>query len=81
MNTCTRKAKALLLAIGIGAMPLVTAASCDPVTGMFRFFRDTDNYYDDGYYYDDYYYGGYYGGYYDDYYYEDYYYDDCYYCY
>lgn len=82
MNIFTRKAKAVLLAIGIGAMPLVTTASCDPVTGAFRFFRDTDNYYYSDYYYDDGFYGGYVDVYYEDpYYYDDYYYDDCYFCY
>lgn len=60
-----RKALFVLLA---GGSALVTAATCDPVTGAFDFFRNDDNY--DDYYYD---------GYYDDYYYEDVYYDDCYY--
>lgn len=49
-----------------GGSALVTTANCDPRTGAFTFFRDTDNYYyDGGYYYDPYYYDGYY-------------YDDCY---
>ncbi len=85
MNRKFSRIKAALIALGVGAMPLVTTASCDPVTGAFRFFRDTDNYYDDcgyggcfgGGYYDGYYGGGYYE---ESYYYDDYYYD-CYYCY
>lgn len=64
----TKRRFAWVLAVLAGAMPLVTTATCDPVTGAFDFFRDDDF----GDYYDDYYY--------DDYYYEDYYYD-CYYCY
>lgn len=58
-----------LLALLVGGSALVTTANCDPRTGIFNFFRDTDNY--DDYYYD--------GGYYDGYFYDDYYYDDCYY--
>jgi len=72
-----RKALFVLLA---GGSALVTAATCDPVTGAFRFFRNDDSGDDccGGGYYDDYYYGDYY---YDDYYYDDYYYDDCFDCY
>lgn len=76
MTTFDRLRKAMLLLL-VGGSTLVTAATCDPVTGAFRFFRNDDSgdYYDDGYYYEDVYY-------YDDYYYDDYYYDDCYYdCY
>jgi hypothetical protein len=51
------------MGLAVGAIPLVTTATCDPVTGAFDFFRDDD--FDDCCY--------------DDYYYEDvYYYDDCY---
>jgi len=64
--------KAVMLLL-VGGSTFVTAATCDPVTGAFRFFRDDDS----GDYYDDYYYDG--GYYYDDYYYDDYYYDDYYY--
>lgn len=62
-----RKAISTLCLVALGVMPLVTAATCDPVTGAWDFFRDDDygDYYYDDYYYDDYYY-----------------YDDCYYdCY
>jgi len=59
----TRRTKAMLVGLAVGAIPLVTTATCDPVTGAFDFFRDDD--FDDCCY--------------DDYYYEDYYYyDDCY---
>jgi len=65
-----RNIKMWLLGLACAGIPLTTAASCDPVTGAVKFFRNDDggDYYDDGYYYDDYYY-------YDD----GYYYDDCYY--
>ena len=78
-----RRTKALIVALAIGGIPLITMANCDPYTRAFDFFRDDDygDYYYDGYYYDDYYYGDYY---YDDYYYDpyydDYYYDDCWFC-
>lgn len=59
----TRRTKTVLMGLAVGAIPLVTTATCDPVTGAFDFFRDDD--FDDCCY--------------DDYYYEDvYYYDDCY---
>ena len=74
--------KAILIGLALGAIPLVTIGSCDPVSGAFNFFRDTDNYgytdgyYDGGFFYDPYYYD-------DGFYYNDFiYYDDCYYgCY
>ena len=55
-----RTIKIWLVGLACGGIPLVTAASCDPLTGAANFFRDDDNgyYYDDGYYYND--------GYYDD---------------
>jgi hypothetical protein len=79
-----RRTKAVIVALAIGGIPLITMANCDPYTNAFDFFRDDDcgdYYYDSGYYCDDYYYGDYY---YDDYYYDpyydDYYYDDCWFC-
>lgn len=73
-----KKMKALLIALAIGGMPLVTTATCDPRTGALDFFRDDDDYgLYDVVYYDDWYYDDYY---YDPYYYDDYYYDDCLFC-
>jgi hypothetical protein len=76
-----KRTKALLIGLAVGAIPLVTMGSCDPVTGALDFFRDDDNY---GYYYDDFFYGDYFYDdyyYYDPYYYDDYYYyDDCFWC-
>jgi len=47
----TRKKMGSILAVlAIGGIPLVTSATCDPVTGVLDIFRD-DDYYD--YYYDD----------------------------
>ncbi|MBI4718896.1 MAG: hypothetical protein HY763_13910 [Planctomycetes bacterium] len=43
-----KKAKAMLLALALGGVPLVTSGACDPRTGVFSFFRDSDNY-DDGF--------------------------------
>jgi len=45
-----RKKLRSLWLVALGVMPLVTNATCDPVTGAFDFFRDDD--YDD-YYYED----------------------------
>lgn len=59
-NAWTRLRTALI-GLACGAIPLVTAATCDPASATFDFFRDDDGYYDDGYiieetiYYDDYY--------------------------
>ena len=74
-----RNAKTVILAVAIGAMPLVTTGSCDPFSGSLSFYRNGDGYdnggfwnifIEDDYYNDDYYYN--------DYYYEEVvYYDDC----
>ena len=74
-----RKTKAWLIGLACAGIPLVTIGSCDPVTGLFDFYRDDDydGYYYDDVYYDDYLYDDYY---YTDYYYDDYYYDDCFFC-
>lgn len=56
-----KKWRGLMAATAVGAIPWITEATCDPVTGAFGFYRDDD--YDDCCY--------------DDYYYDDYYYDDC----
>ncbi len=74
-----KKATVLLLGLAMGAVPLITTASCSPGRGSLDFYRDDhhhdygvldvligDVYYDDCYYYDCY----------DDYYYDDYYYDE-----
>lgn len=45
-----RKLRSFLLALAIGATPLVTTATCDPYTGALDFFRDDDY---DSYYYED----------------------------
>lgn len=49
-----------LLGMALAATPLVTTATCDPVTGTFEFFRDDDapsigwgHDFHDGYYYGD----------------------------
>ncbi len=60
----TQRTMGMLVGLAIGAIPLITTATCDPVTGAFDFFRDDD--FDDECCYDDYYYEDYY------------YYDDCY---
>lgn len=54
-----RKTLRSLCLVALGVMPLVTSATCDPVSGAFDFFRD-DDYYDDGYYEDVYVVDGYY---------------------
>ena len=58
----------MLAVLAIGGIPLITTATCDPVSGAFDFLRDDD--FDDGCCYDDYYY--------DYYYYDDCYFFDCY---
>ena len=75
-----KRTKALLIALAVGGIPLITMANCDPVTGALDFFRNDD--YGGSGYYDDYYYSGdyYYDDYYYDPYYDDYYYDDCWFC-
>jgi len=60
--------KAWCLALATASTTLITAATCDPYTGFFDFYRDDDS---GDYYYDDYYYDD--GFYYDD----PFYYDDC----
>jgi len=57
-----RRIKALLIGLSCAAIPLVTAASCNPYSA--EFYRDDDEddcygdcYYDEGFYYDDCYYG------------------------
>lgn len=45
-----KKLRSLCLVV-LGVMPLVTTATCDPVSGSLDFFRD-DDYYDD-YFYED----------------------------
>lgn len=70
-----RKMKRWLIGLATAAVPLVTAASCDPYSG-FSFFRDDDNGYGGSCYFDCYADPYYYV---DPYYYDDCYYDDCYY--
>jgi len=80
MNTSKNSLKSWLRAIGLGAVSMAIAASCDPQTGAFSFLRVHGGDDDDccGYY-DPWYYGGYYEDvYYDDYGYGGYYYEDCY---
>jgi len=54
-----RKLRSALLALAVGATPLITTATCDPVTGGLDFYRDddySDYYYEDVYvvdYYED----------------------------
>lgn len=49
-----RKLKAACIGLLCGGVPLVTTASCDPLTGRFDFFRDDDNeFYDDEFYYEE----------------------------
>ena len=46
-----RKLSRLLLGLAIASTPLVTAATCDPYTGYFDFYRDDDSYdHDDGFF-------------------------------
>jgi hypothetical protein len=59
--TSRSKIKQWLVLSALGGVPLITSATCDPVTGVFDFYRDDD--------FDDFYY--------DDYYFDYYYYDDC----
>ena len=54
-----RTIKMWLVGLACAGIPLVTSATCNPVTGGWSFFRNDD----DPYYYDDYYYDY---GYYDD---------------
>jgi hypothetical protein len=70
-----KKARALLIALVIGGMPLVTLATCDREIGYFELFRDDDAdfFFDDGYYEEEYVV-------YDEYYYDPYYYDPYYDC-
>ena len=69
-----RRAKALLIGLAFGGIPLVTFGTCNPATGTFDFYRDDDHHHDvwdvivdDGYYYDVFCY-------------DDYYDDDCFLC-
>lgn len=65
-----RKLSRLFLGLAIASTPLVTAATCDPYTGYFDFYRDDD--------YDDDHDGGFFDAWgWDDDYYE---YDDCFDC-
>ncbi|MFQ5461242.1 MAG: hypothetical protein ACE5E5_01310 [Phycisphaerae bacterium] len=74
-------ARRFLLAVLLGGAPLVTAASCDPNTGNFTFFRDDGliedvldegDFFDDDHHHDD--------GFFFDIFQEDYFYDDCFDC-
>lgn len=56
-RTSCGRVKSAVLALLAGGIPLITIASCDPRSGTFDLYRDTNHgdYYGD-YYYDDYYY-------------------------
>ena len=53
-NMKSSRIKTGLLALAVGGIPLITSATCDPVTGIGSFFRDDDG----GGFYDPYYYSG-----------------------
>ncbi len=73
-----------LLAVLIGGAPLVTAATCDPNTGNFTFFRDDgliEDVLDDGDFFDDHGHDGFLFDFFEeDLLYNDYFYDDCFDC-
>ena len=56
-----RTIKAWCLALATASTTLITAATCDPYSGFFDFYRDDDSgdyfyddfFFDDGFYYDD----------------------------
>jgi len=49
------KVRQWLVLSALGGISLITSATCDPVTGVFDFYRDDDaDFFFDGYY-DDYY--------------------------
>ena len=77
------KIRALIIAFAFAGIPLVTTGTCNPRTGTFDFYRNTDDgewyeegvYIDDGWYYEDPYIFD------DPYYYDDpYYHGDCFFC-